>query len=139
MIDIGALQIPAFQKSGPHQQPYYIRTPSRSNFDISFFKDFDISESKKIQFRTGFFNIFNQAYPRNIDTGNANFSDIYLTLQTTCNVVVPSVPNGAGGERTNVCDPAGGYSFTPETLSRFGTITNKRGRRIIEFAFKFYF
>ncbi len=111
VLDIGALQIPTFGQSGPHQPPYYIRTPSRSNFDVSFFKDFQISESKKLQFRTGFFNIFNQAYPRNIDTANANNSDIYLTLDTTCNVVVPEVPNGTGGVRTNVCDPVGGYRF----------------------------
>src|SRR5678815_319247 len=37
-LDIGAIQIPAFGKSGPHQSPFYIRTPNRSNFDISFFK-----------------------------------------------------------------------------------------------------
>ena len=138
-LDIGAIQIPGFGQSGPHQSPYYIRTPNRSNFDVSFFKDFDISESKKIQFRTGFFNIFNQAYPRNIDTGNVNNSDIFLTLQTQCNVTVAEVPNGAGGVKTNVCDPTKGYHFAPDTLSRFGQVTNKRGRRIVEFALKFYF
>ena len=139
VLDIGALQIPAFSQTGPHQPPFYIRTPNRSNFDISFFKDFKISESKKLQFRTGLFNVFNQAYPRNIDTANANNSDINLTLQTTCNVVVPEVPNGTGGVRTNVCDPVGGYRYTSDTISNFGLIRNKRGRRIIEFAFKFYF
>lgn len=138
-IDIGALAIPAFGDSGPFQPPFYIRTPSRSNFDVSFFKDFKISESKKIQFRTGFFNIFNQAFPTRIDLTNPNNSDIWLTLNTTCNVRAAEVPNGQGGTRTDFCDPAGGYSYTQDTIDNFGRITNKRGRRIIEFALKFYF
>jgi hypothetical protein len=64
-------------------------------------------------------------------------SDIYLTLQTTCNAHV-DVPNGAGGT-ANVCDPAQGYDFDQATKDNFGKIINKHGRRIVEFAFKFYF
>ena len=140
LLDISQLQIPSFPNSGPHQPPFYIRTPSRSNFDISFFKNFEISESQKFQFRAGFFNLFNQAYPTRIDVANSNNSDIYLTLNTTCNRQVASAPNGLpGGTRTNFCDPTGGFSFTPETVQRFGSITNKHGRRIVEFAFKYYF
>ena len=139
VLDINAFAIPGFGVSGPSQPPFYIRTPNRSNFDVSFFKNFEISESQKFQFRAGFFNIFNQAYPTRIDLGNSNNSDIYLTLNTTCNRRVASAPNGIGGTRTDFCDPTGGFSFTPETLQRFGTITNKRGRRIVEFAFKYYF
>jgi hypothetical protein len=154
-FDISALAVPAFGTSGPSQPPFYMRTEARSNWDVSFFKNFNFSESKKLQFRAGFFNIFNQAYPNRYDVGNPANSDINLVLNTysldrhvggiaanpisetgTC----PStVPNGTGGTRANVCDPAKGYAFTADTLKNFGTITNKHGRRIVEFALKFYF
>src|SRR5262249_29333246 len=101
---------------------------------------FNISESKKIQFRTGFFNIFNQAYPTQFDVVNPGNSDIYLTLNTVCNRTVSNVPNGTGGVAGgNTCDPTGGFHFTDDTINNFGKITNKHGRRIVEFAFKFYF
>jgi hypothetical protein len=140
ILDISKLQIPTFGNSGPSQPPFYIRTPSRSNFDVSFFKNFNFSETKKFQFRTGLFNVFNQAYPTRIDVGNPSGSDINLQLDTRCNRTVASAPNGlAGGTRTGFCDPTGGFHFTDATLNNFGKITNKHGRRIVEFAFKFYF
>jgi hypothetical protein len=139
ILDLSALSIPAFGQSGPFQTPYYIRFPSRSNFDVSFFKNFKISESKSLQFRSGFFNIFNQAYPTRYDLGNPSNSDIFLTLRTVCNSKVDGVPDGLGGTRTGVCDPTKGYSFDQETKDNFGKITNKRGRRIVELALKFYF
>jgi Carboxypeptidase regulatory-like domain/TonB-dependent Receptor Plug Domain len=140
VLDISQLSIPTFGNSGPAQPPFYIRTPARSNFDISFFKNFAITETQKIQFRSGFFNIFNQAYPTRIDVANPSASDINLQLNTVCNRMVASAPNGlAGGTRTNFCDPTGGFSFTQDTLDNFGKITNKHGHRIIEFAFKYYF
>ncbi|HKQ07680.1 MAG TPA: carboxypeptidase regulatory-like domain-containing protein [Blastocatellia bacterium] len=138
LFDINKLQIPAFANSGPAQPPFYMRTPSRSNFDVSFFKNFEFSESKKLQFRAGFFNLFNQAYPTQIaTTGGLGASDIYLTLNTTCNVRV-TVPNGAGGT-SNPCDPTKGFTYTQETQDNFGKIVNKHGRRIVEFALKYYF
>jgi carboxypeptidase family protein/TonB-dependent receptor-like protein len=140
ILDISKFQIPTFGNTGPAQPPFYIRTPSRSNFDVSFFKNFQITESQKIQFRSGFFNIFNQAYPTRIDVGNAANSDINLVLQTECIQRVASAPDGRAGQtRTNFCDPTGGFRFTQSTLDNFGKITNKHGRRIVEFAFKYYF
>ncbi|MET0650409.1 MAG: carboxypeptidase regulatory-like domain-containing protein [Pyrinomonadaceae bacterium] len=145
--DLGALAIPTFPNSGPSQPPFYIRTPGRSNFDVSFFKNFHISESKKFQFRTGLFNIFNQAYPTQINPGATNLggSDIFLALDTVCNRRV-SVPNGNGTNTTNACDPTGGFRYTDgragdrsDTVNNFGRIVNKHGRRIVEFAFKFEF
>ena len=52
---------------------------------------------------------------------------------------VNGVPNGAGGTVDNVCDPTGGFSFTPNTLANFGKINLLRGRRVVEFALKYYF
>jgi hypothetical protein len=146
VFDVSKLAIPTFPNSGPSQPPFYLRTPSRSNFDVSFFKNFKFSESKKLQFRTGFFNIFNQAYPTQISpTGGLGSSDIYLTLDTVCNGR-RTVPTGNGTNTANVCDPTQGFRYTDgragdpsDTLHNFGKIVNKHGRRIVEFAFKFYF
>ena len=138
--DLSQLAIPAFPNTGPSQPPFYIRTPGRSNFDISFFKNFNITEEKKIQFRTGLFNVFNQAYPTqiNVTSTNPTGSDIFLALDTVCNRTVRR-PNGDGGNVTDVCDPTGGFRFSQNTIDNFGKIQNKRGRRIVEFALKFYF
>jgi hypothetical protein len=145
--DLGALQIPTFPNTGPSQPPFYIRTPGRSNFDISFFKNFNISESKKIQFRTGLFNVFNQAYPTQINTTSTTLSgsDIFLTLDTVCNARI-TVPNGNGTNTSNPCDPTQGFRFTDgragdrsDTVNNFGRVVNKHGRRIVEFALKFTF
>jgi hypothetical protein len=148
VFDINALAIPDFPNSGPSQPPFYLRTPGRSNFDVSFFKNFAFSESKKIQFRAGFFNIFNQAYPTQFNvTDISGASDISLALDTVCNRTVANVPNGTGGTAGgNTCDPTGGFRFTDgrpgdrsDTVHNFGKIQNKHGRRIVEFALKFYF
>jgi hypothetical protein len=152
LFDINSLAIPGFGQSGPFQPPFYLRTPSRSNFDVSFFKNFKISEKKTIQFRSGFFNIFNQAYPSRYDLGNVSNSDVNLILDTMPkeladirritgdpNAVCPTqVPDGAGNV-VNVCDPRLGTVFTPETINNFGKITTKRGHRIVELALKFTF
>jgi hypothetical protein len=98
------------------------------------FKNFAIRGDQKIQFRVGFFNLFNQAF------ANArSAADVNLNLETTCNVRVASLPNGAGGTATNVCDPTGGFSYTPQTIANFGKINLKRGHRVIELVLKYYF
>jgi len=145
--DLSKLGIPTFPNTGPSQPPFYIRSPGRSNFDISFFKNFNITESKKLQFRTGLFNVFNQAYPTiiNVTSTNLTGSDIFLALDTVCLRRV-NVPNGNGTNVSNPCDPTGGFRFTDgragdrsDTVNNFGKIVNKHGRRIVEFALKFTF
>lgn len=155
VLDINAIQIPAFGKTGPTISPYYFRTPNRSNWDISFFKNFKIKETRNLQFRAGFFNVFNQAFPKNIDNQNASNSDIYLTLDTRCTrtpvnqtlvladgtvtTFTQTFPNGAGQTSSGVCDPTKPITFTSDTLNNFGKITTKRGQRVIELALKFTF
>jgi hypothetical protein len=147
VYDLSQLGIPSFPNTGPSQPPFYIRTPGRTNFDISFFKNFSIDETKKIQFRTGLFNVFNQAYPTRINVTSTNLtgSDIFLALDTVCLRRI-SVPTGNGTGTTDACDPTGGFRFTDgrvgdrsDTINNFGKIINKRGRRIVEFALKFTF
>lgn len=135
-LDISCFGIPEFGTTGPTQPPYYIRLVNgRWNFDVTLFKDFDFGEDRRLQFRAGFFNLFNQAYPRTY--GSAG-NDIQVYLDTECLVEVDGVPNGVGTSN-DVCDPQGGFRFTDLTQAEFGQITSKRGRRVIEFALKFYF
>lgn len=134
VLDINCISVPDFGTNGDLVPPYNLRQPTRFNHDLTLFKNFAIRGDQKLQFRIGFFNIFNQAFA----TTAVNGSDINLTLDTTCNVMVPNVPNGAGGT-TTACDPTGGFSYTPQTVTNFGKINLKRGRRVIELVLKYYF
>jgi hypothetical protein len=105
------------------------------NHDLTLFKNFRVAHDQKLQFRAGFFDIFNMAY-----TSTAPFTtDVDLVLQTTCNRRVDHVPDGVGGYHDGVCDPTGGFSFTQNTLDNFGKINARRGHRVIELAVKYYF
>ena len=134
MFDINCLSVPAFGENGDLVPPYNVRTPTRFNHDLTLFKNFAIRGDQKLQFRIGFFNLFNQAFA-NARSG----ADVNLTLDTTCRVRVASVPDGAGDPATNVCDPTGGFDFTPQTIANFGKINLKRGHRVIELVLKYYF
>ena len=133
-LDLSAIQIPGFGQSGPYESPFYVRGPTTNNFDVTFFKNFNFTESKKLQFRAGFFNIFNEAF------ANPDLGDIYLTLNTVCNKTAAAGINNGTGQTTNtICDPTGGFSFDNQTINSFGKIINKHGHRRIELALKFYF
>jgi hypothetical protein len=134
ILDINCLSVPEFGQNGDLVPPYNIRTPTRMNHDLTVFKNFKTVGEQKLQVRAGFFNIFNMAY------ANTNIGgDIDLSLNTTCRVRVASVADGAGGFATNVCDPTGGFDFTPQSKANFGKINLKRGHRVIEFVLKYYF
>ena len=64
-------------------------------------------------------------------------SDINLTLDTRCNVRGTRLTARAASQ--NVCDPTQGFSYTPQTMDNFGKINLKRGHRVVEFVFKYYF
>jgi hypothetical protein len=84
VLDFASIGIPGFGTTGPTVSPFYFRSPRRQNWDISLFKNFKVTESNTLQFRFGFFNIFNHAFPKQFDNGNAGNSDINLTLDTRC-------------------------------------------------------
>jgi len=132
-LDIDQIGIPVFGESGPFQQPFDFRVPTRWNWDLTVFKNFPLGGSKKIQLRVGFFNLLNQAAP-DIRRGDLDFN-----LQTDCNVRVDGVPNGAGGLAYGVCDPSQGFHFTEQARQDFGRIITKRGHRVIELAVRFDF
>jgi hypothetical protein len=134
MFDISCIKVPEFGQNGDLVPPYNLRTPTRYNHDLTVFKNFAIKGDQKIQFRLGFFNLFNQSF-----ANTNNSADVNLTLDTTCNRIVPSLPNGAGGTATNVCDPTGGFDYTQQTKDNFGKINLKRGHRVMELVLKYYF
>lgn len=146
ILDLSAITFPAAGQSGPSIAPYYFRGPNRNNHDLSFFKNFNFDDEgkKKLQFRLGMFNIFNQAFARDININSPNGSDVYLRLDTECVKEVTTlnggpIRNGVGGTVDRICDPSGGFRFTQDTIKSFGKITTLRGRRIVELALKFYF
>jgi hypothetical protein len=156
VLDLSAIGIPGVGATGPTISPFYIRTPNQSNWDLSLFKNFKVTESKTLQFRAGFFNLFNQAFPKRIDATNASNSDVFYTLETECVARTPvnlaitnadgsktnftqTFPNGLGGAAQGLCDPTKGFRFTSNTQNNFGKILTKRGQRVIELALKFTF
>jgi hypothetical protein len=135
ILDIGCLEVPALGTDGRVAPPYDLRAPGRSTHDVTLFKNFTVRGSQRLQFRAGFFNIFNTAYA----STELSSTDVDLVLNTVCNRHVDRVPNGAGGYVDGVCDPSGGFSYTPATLDNFGKINVKRGHRVIELVVKYYF
>ncbi len=135
LFDINCLSFPAFGEVGEVLPPYDLRTPTRMNHDITLFKNFALPRDQRIQFRIGVFNIFNQAFA----TTAVAREDLDLVLDTTCNRFADNVPNGVGGTANGVCDPTGGFGFTENTVRNFGKINLLRGRRVVEFALKYYF
>jgi hypothetical protein len=133
ILDLNCIGFPAFGELGDLVPPYNIRTPTRTNTDLTLFKNFEIKGDQKVQFRVGFFNLFNQAFANTFVGGDVN-----LTLDTVCRAPVVDVPNGIGGTVTS-CDVTKGFDYTPQTIANFGKINLKRGHRVIEFVLKYYF
>ncbi len=135
LLDINCIGFPAFGQQGQVLAPYNLRTPSRTNTDLTLFKNFALKGEQKLQFRVGLFDLFNTAYT----TFSISQADVNLTMNTICNVTVNHVPNGAGGFNDNVCDASQGFHFDQNTIDNFGKINIKRGHRVVEFALKYYF
>ena len=126
---------PAFGEVGEVLPPYDLRTPTRSNHDITLFKNFAIHGRSEDSVPHGRV----QHLQPGVRHDRRHPFGLDLTLETTCNRTVDNVPNGVGGTVNGVCDPTGGFSFTQNTINNFGKINILRGRRIIEFALKYYF
>jgi hypothetical protein len=136
LFDINCIGFPAFGQSGPFFPTHDLRSPSRNFHDLTVFKDFAMGGSRRLQFRVGVFNLFNQAFAQ--FRSPAGSSDIDLRLDTVCNVRLSGVPNGVGGT-ADACDPAGGFRFTDNTIQNFGKVITKRGHRVVEFALRLFF
>jgi hypothetical protein len=97
-------------QNGPAVTPP-IYGPAFFNSDLGMFKNFNISESKKLQFRLNAYNFLNHPL------WSFNGNNLSLGFNGT--------PNSSGVYTEN----------TPE----FGTVTSKQGHRVVQVAVKFYF
>jgi Carboxypeptidase regulatory-like domain/TonB-dependent Receptor Plug Domain len=129
VLDINCIGIPALGQNGQALPPYNIREPWRQTHDLTVFKTFGLGQARTLEFRVGIFNVFNVASNHTINLG----------LSTKCNAHVDGVPNGVGGFLDQVCDPAKGFSFTPDTVENFGRIISDHGHRVVELSAKFSF
>ena len=85
--------------------------PAFFNSDLAVFKNFDMTEKRKLQFRVQAYNFLN--HPLYSFPSGSN-----LTLQFTQDPVTQQIT---------------------QANANFGTTTQKQGQRIMEFAAKFYF
>jgi len=104
---------PAPGTEGTQMWPF-IHGPSVINSDMSLFKTFQLTESKKIQFRLQAYNFLN--HPNGAFTV-ANNGDLQLNFGT----------------------PAGTLSQTNTNTQTTGSPLHTVGNRLVEFAVKFYF
>ena len=89
-----------------------LRGPRQTNFDFSVIKRFPLKETRSIEFRAEFFNLFNQV---NLANPNGNFS---------------AIPPGS-------FDPNTGQVINPGSFGRITGVTNNP--RLIQLALKFSF
>jgi hypothetical protein len=87
----------------------YMKGPAFQNHDVSLFKNFEFNESRKLQFRWSLYNFVNHPL------WYFEPSDVALDMNFE-----QGVPNQA-------------------SMENFGKVHMKRGRRLMQFALKFYF
>jgi hypothetical protein len=97
-------------QNGPALLPV-VYGPSYFNSDLGVFKNFSITETKKLQFRIQAYNFLNHPLWSFNGTGNLNLN---FTQDPTTQAITLNNPN-------------------------FGKTTTKEGNRILEFAVKFFF
>jgi hypothetical protein len=106
-------QSPTPGHNGSYRIPY-IHGPWYNNSDLSVFKNFKITESKKLQFRAEAFNFLNHAL-WGFNPSGTSYNDAALNLTYAS------------------------LGSTPTNASSAGVMTQKFGHRTIQLALKFYF
>lgn len=104
--------------NGMYQYPY-MKHPGFQNHDLSIFKNFQISEHKKFQFRFSMFNFVNHPLP--FFEGADSHMDLHYESDKDANG-----------------NPIPG-THSLRTSDVFGKTQFKRGRRLMQFAIKFFF
>ncbi len=112
LLDINCIGFPAFGKQGEVLAPYNLRTPSRTNTDLTLFKNFALKGEQKLQFRVGLLRPVQHLLH---DVLGQSQKDVNLTLNAVCNYLVDNVPNGVGGISNGVCDPTAGFHYDQAT------------------------
>jgi hypothetical protein len=114
-----SVSLPGINQFGTLVAPTF-RAPGSSDWSMTLFKTFHITESKRLEFRFASFNVFNHA---NLGTGAADF-----VATPIFNWVMPA----------NAQHFADGHGELANA-DALGTINSKHGHREIEFALKFFF
>ena len=135
LLDIGCISVPASARTAIWSRRTTCGQPTRFNHDLTLFKNFEIRGDQKLQFRVGFFNIFNQAFANDVVNGN----DINLTLDTTCNVLRERRARWHRRATRQRLRSDRRVQLHAADAANFGKINLKRGHRVIELVLKYYF
>jgi hypothetical protein len=133
--------VPAFGQLGTIQMPY-MRTPAYFNSDLAVFKNFQINERQKLQFRLSATNWLNHPLPQFALAGNG---DIALNFQqnstmTESNTAECGIMKKAVDPVTNTCQLDIVSSSPVNTnAGTTGKPSSKTGSRTLTFSLKYYF
>ena len=139
--------MPAYGQQGPLQWPY-MRGPNYFDSDLALFKNFQITERQKLQFRISAVNFLNHPLPQ---FGLAGMADEQLNFTRNYTVPISGALTGSKGQEcaalgftgvpaTGVCNaPVTGISPVNTNAQTTGIPKFKTGSRILNFAVKYYF
>jgi hypothetical protein len=138
-------QMPAYGTQGTYIWPY-IRNPAYFDSDLALFKNFQITERQKLQFRISATNWLNHPLGQ---FGLAGTGDDSLNFQRTYPVSIPGSAVGSTGNECaflNATVSGGSCTVNVTGISQTNTNTNltgkpafKTGSRQVLFAVKYYF
>jgi len=137
-------QAPAYGTQGTYIWPY-LRNPAYFDSDLALFKNFQITERQKLQFRLSATNWMNHPLGQ---FGLAGNFDESLNFSNNYTASVPNNPSPAGTECgfLNATVTNGACNVTATSLSQTNTNTSltgkpafKTGSRQLLFAIKYYF
>ncbi len=137
--------MPAYGAQGPNQWPY-MRGPNYFDSDLALFKNFQITERQKLQFRISAVNFLNHPLSQFGLAGNAD-QEISFTDNYTVPIMA-SATGSAGNEcaflnapvKHGVCQASvTGISPYNTNASTTGTPRFKTGSRTLNFAVKYFF
>jgi hypothetical protein len=137
--------MPAYGQQGPLQWPY-MRGPNYFDWDLALFKNFQITERQKLQFRISAVNWLNHPLHQFALAGN---SDETLNFQDTYTVPILASATGSAGNECaflnrpvshGVCQASvTGISPYNTNATTTGTPAFKNGSRTLNFAVKYFF
>jgi len=144
--------VPAYGQQGPLEWPY-MRGPAYFDSDLALFKNFQITERQKLQFRISAVNFLNHPLRQ---FGLAGTSDQVLNFTNSYDFPISTAANGSAGNecafllsKGQLDVPAGnaqfcqakvtGISPTNTNLNTNGIPKFKTGSRTLTFAVKYYF
>jgi hypothetical protein len=143
----GCFGMPAYGQQGPLQWPY-MRGPNYFDSDLALFKNFQITERQKLQFRISAVNFLNHPLRQ---FGLAGMADEQLNFTRNYTVPISGALSGSNGQEcaalgftgvpaTGFCNaPVTGISQVNTNAQTTGTPAFKTGSRILNFAVKYYF